>query len=212
MGKSRAFGVLPLLIGAGLTLASAGASSQRAQPAPSPDCEAAKRANKWCAAGNVGYVASVPIRSRFLYEALDAHGHDVDPAAMTCAVCRKAVASHGFCAAHRMGYVGGHAFLSPLTYYLARSHPVDPARITCPVCRQHTLGIGWCDAHHVGIAGTFALDDRQEFEEMQKAYAILLAAVETSARCERCAAAMVADGYCAIHRIKYKDGRAAPAS
>ena len=89
---------------------------------------------------------------------------------------------------------------------------VDPARITCPVCRQHTLGIGWCDAHHVGIAGTFALDDRQEFEEMQKAYAILLAAVETSARYERCAAAMVADGYCAIHRIKYKDGRAAPAS
>ncbi len=47
---------------------------------------------------------------------------------------------------------------------------------------------------------------------MQKAYAILLVAVDTSVRCERCAAAIVADGYCAIHKIKYKDGKPVPLS
>ena len=157
-------------------------------PAP-PSCEAARRNNRWCAAGNVGYVAAVEIRSRFLFEALDAHGHDIDPAAVTCETCRKALRTHGFCAAHRMGYVGGHAFMSPITYYLARSRRIDPDALTCPVCRRHTRGIGWCDKDRVGIVGTFALDDRQEFDEMQKAYGVLRAAVDMSSNCERCAAA-----------------------
>ena len=52
-------------------------------------CEEARRTNGWCAAKNVGYVASVEIRSHALYEALDAHGHDIDPAAVTCATCRR---------------------------------------------------------------------------------------------------------------------------
>lgn len=176
------------------------------------DCEEARRTNLWCSAGNAGYVAGVEIRSPFLYEALDAHGHDVEPAAIACDVCRKAVAGHGFCPAHRLGFAGGHAFVSPLTYYLARSRTIDPAALSCRVCRRHTRGIGWCDRHRVGIAGRFALDDRREFDQMQKAYGILLAAVEMSSRCERCAAAMVADGYCAIHRVHYTDGRAASGS
>ena len=176
---------------------------------PARACEEAKRLNGWCEADKVGYVASIEIRSHQLYETLDAHGHDIEPSAVTCATCREAIGSNGFCAAHRMGYVGGKAFMSPLTYYLAKGRVIDPASVACPVCRKHTRGIGWCEAHRVGIAGNRALDDRQDFEGLTKAYAILQAAIETSARCETCAAAMVADGYCAIHRIKYVDGRAA---
>jgi hypothetical protein len=145
-----------------------------------------------------------------LYEALDTHGHDVDPAAITCEACQKALKTDGFCAAHRFGFVKGEAFLSPLTYHIARGRRIDPAGIACEVCREHTRGIGWCEKHWVGIAGHTAIDDRERFEEFRRAYQLLLGAIETSARCEMCAAAMVAEGYCAIHRLKYKDGRAIP--
>jgi len=191
---------LMILVGLGLP------APGRAEPLR--DCEEARRLNHWCASANVGYVAGVEVRSRFLYEALDAHGHDIDPAAVKCAVCKKALQTYGFCPAHRMGYVNGHAFMSPLTYYIARGRPIDPAAITCQVCRQNTRGIGWCEKDHLGIAGYIALDDRQVFDEFSKNYQILLAAVETSKKCETCAAAMMADGYCGIHRVKYLNGNA----
>ncbi len=175
---------------------------------PGASCEEAKRINGWCDAANAGYVASVKIRSRFLYEVLDTHGHDIDPRAVTCETCRKALQSDGYCPAHKMGYVHGEAFLSPLTYHLARARTIDPSTVSCRVCRRHTRGIGWCEKDHVGIAGTFAVDDRQEFNELERAYAILLAAVEMAPRCETCAGAIVADGYCGIHHVKYEDGRA----
>lgn len=164
----------------------------------------------WCESANAGYVAGVEVRSRFLYEALDAHGHDIDPAAVTCETCRKALRTEGFCPAHRMGFVGSHAYLSPLTYHVAKSRTIDPATVACRTCRRHVKGIGWCEKDRVGIAGRVAIDDRQAFREFEEAYRILLAAVETSARCETCAAAMVSEGYCATHRLKYAGGRAIP--
>ena len=175
-----------------------------------PSCEQARRANHWCRAGNVGYVAGLEIRSRYLYEVLDAHGHDIDPKAVRCEVCLAALKSHGYCHAHRMGYVGGHAYMTPLTYYLARGRRVDPASITCPICRQHIQGIGWCEKDQVGIAGFTALDSREEFEELTKAYQILVAAIQKSSSCGRCSGPMVADGYCSIHRIKYLNGSPVP--
>jgi hypothetical protein len=155
-------------------------------------------------------VASVAIRSRLLYEALDAHGHAIDPTGVACGSCRAALASDGFCALHRMGYVGGEAYLSPLTWHIARGRRIDPGSIDCRTCRKHTRGIGWCDRHGVGLAGNVAIDDRRRFEEFREAHRLLLAAVEMSARCETCAAAMVAQGYCPIHHIHYKDGRPLP--
>jgi len=176
--------------------------------AGSPDpCEAAKRINGWCEAVNAGYVASVEVRSRFLYEVLDTHGHDIDPVGMKCETCRNALQNDGYCPAHKMGYVHGEAFLSPLTYYLARARKIEPSTVSCRVCRRHTRGIGWCEKDRVGIAGYFALDDRQEFSALERAYEILLAAVEKSSECETCAGAMIADGYCAIHHLKYEGGR-----
>ena len=174
---------------------------------PLPSCEEAKRINGWCEEANAGYVASVEVRSRFLYEVLDAHGHDIDPARVTCETCRKALQTDGYCPAHKMGFVHGEAFLSPLTYHLARARRIDASTITCRVCRKHTRGIGWCEKDKVGIAGDFAVDDRQEFSELERAYNILLSAVEMSSRCETCAGAIITDGYCAVHHVKYEGGR-----
>ncbi len=175
-----------------------------------PACEQARRTNHWCRSGNVGYVAGLEIRSRFLYEVLDAHGHEIVPKAVKCEVCREALKSHGYCQAHRMGYVAGQAYMTPLTYYLARGRPIDPSSLTCPICRKHAQGIGWCERDQVGIVGYTALDDRKEFEELTKAYQILVAAIQMSSTCERCGGAMMADGYCAIHRIKYENGAPVP--
>lgn len=194
-------------------LALAGTSGAAAHPpATAPpaatSCDEARRNDGWCESGNVGYVASVAIRSRMLFEALDAHGHAIDPTGIACETCRAAIASDGFCGIHRMGYVGGEAYLSPLTWHIARSRRIEPASIACRTCRKHTRGIGWCDRHGVGIAGRVAIDDRRRFEEFREAYRLLLDAIEMSDRCETCAAAMVAQGYCPIHRTRFKEGRA----
>jgi len=170
-------------------------------------CEEAKRINGWCESANTGYMAGLEVRSRFLYEVLDAHGHDIIPAEVKCETCRKALQEDGYCPIHKMGFVHGEAFLSPLTYHLARARPIDPATLTCRTCRKHARGIGWCDKDHVGIAGSFALDDRREFDELANAYTILLAAVDMSRKCETCAGAIITDGYCAVHRVKYDGGR-----
>lgn len=182
----------------------------RAHPPSVRSCEEAKRVNGWCEPAHVGYVASVPIRSRFLYEVLDAHGHAIAPDEVTCETCRKALESDGYCPAHRMGFVRGEAYLSSLTYHLARARTIDPRTLACEDCRRHTRGIGWCEKDRVGFAGAFAVDDRKEFDALARDYALLLAAVEKSSRCETCAGAMITDGYCRIHRLQYKDG--APAA
>ncbi|HZM70157.1 MAG TPA: hypothetical protein VFB95_07300 [Candidatus Cryosericum sp.] len=195
-----------------LVILAADPDAGAAHTATPQGCEEAKRDGGWCEAAGVGYVAGVEIRSRPLFEALDAHGHDIVPEYVTCETCKKAMRTDGFCPSHLMGYVKGKAYLSPLTYQIARARRIDPATLTCPECRRHAQGIGWCEKDQVGIAGHLAIADRQAFSEFQKAYETLLAAIEVSARCETCAAAMVADGYCPTHRLKYKDGKPAPAS
>lgn len=171
-------------------------------------CEEAKRVNGWCTAEEVGYVASVPIRSKFLYEVLDPHGHEIIAAKVTCATCRKAIKTDGFCPDHKMGYFHGEAFMSSITWHLARARKIDPAKVACPDCRKHTRSIGWCDKDGLGIAGYFAVADRKEFEGLEAAYARLLRANEMAARCERCAGAMITDETCSIHRVRYAGGKA----
>ena len=177
-----------------------------------PSCQTGRPDNVWCEAEKVGYVAGVAIRSEMLYEALDPHGHDFEPAAIACPGCRSALEHDGFCQLHRIGFVRGKGYLTPLTYHLARGRRIDPEALGCPVCRAHTDGIGWCGTHGVGIAGLTAVDDRREFEALSRAYEVLLAAVAMSDRCETCAAAMVADGYCPVHRARYREGERTPAA
>lgn len=108
-----------ILLGMGALLYAAWAAGAADLAAPCT-CELERRRCGWCEACNIGYVAEVPIRSRAVYDALDAHGHDVDVAGFACAECRAAVAADGFCARHERGFVGGRAYLSRLAYHLAR--------------------------------------------------------------------------------------------
>jgi len=133
-------------------------------------CELERQRSGWCEACELGYVAGVTIRSKELYDALDAHGHDVDVAGLACSSCREAARTDGFCTQHSRGFVGGRLYVSRLAYHAARGEP----------------------------------------EAVPRELELLATAVETSARCETCAAAMMLDGTCRKCRLSYADGKASP--
>jgi hypothetical protein len=190
--------LMPLLLGA----------------APAPEsctCATAKATHGWCEAHARGYVAAVEIRSRHLYDTLDAHGHTLDLGTFQCASCKQAIASDGFCEEHRIGFVGRQAYFSRLTYELARGEPREPSSISCRACRKNARSLGWCDKHGVGMVGSVAVKDRLAYDHAAKAVGILKEASEAAKRCEHCAMAMVTDTQCPFHRITYKDGKPVPA-
>lgn len=174
-------------------------------------CPEARRINGWCEFHGIGYVGEIPIRSVLLHETLDAHGHQVDPESFQCESCRKAIATDGFCEKDRIGFIGGLAYFSRLTYELARGEWIPPEVTSCPVCRKNTEeGPGWCDDHERGMVGHTAIRDRDAYEATAKAVAILRSAIAMTERCEHCAVAMVTDTDCPYHRIFYKDGKPVP--
>ena len=173
-------------------------------------CAEARRSHAWCEAGGTGFIAGIEIRSQVLWEALDAHGHDVDVERLGCAVCRKAKAAGGFCDEHAMGWAGGTAYLSRLTYHLARAESVEADLLASLTCGKQAETGGWCEECGLGIVGNIVFRDRQEFEAMAWEIEVLRAAIERSAECETCAAAMIVDGRCPVHRIQYRDGRKVP--
>ena len=170
-------------------------------------CAEARLVNGWCEAHDVGYVAGLEIRSAELFETLDTHGHVIAPEFIRCASCLEARETDDFCEEHRMGFVDGLAYLSPLTYHLAKGENKDLSRIVCPVCKKNAESYGWCPECNVGMVGQFEIRDPESFRKLSRAYDTLLSARETVARCELCAASMVVDGRCPVCRITYKDGK-----
>jgi hypothetical protein len=170
-------------------------------------CEAARLDTGWCELHDVGYVASIPIRSRVLYETLDAHGHTLDLDAFRCESCKEAIRTDGFCERDRIGFIERQAYFSRLTYELARGEKRPPETTACPVCRENAGSHGWCETHGVGMIGAVQAKDRQGYDKAAAALEILIAANEVSATCEGCAVAMITDSLCARHRISYRDGK-----
>jgi hypothetical protein len=179
-------------------------------PAPVCECDRARAADGWCHVHALGHVAGVPIRSPLLFEILDAHGHQLDPAALHCSACARALAEEGFCEQHRIGFVRDLAYFSRLTYELARGERLRPPEPSCPVCRANARTHGWCDACRRGMAGTVALRDRVSYEAVVDALEILALANAAAERCEHCAVAIVTDADCPFCRIHYRDGHPLP--
>ncbi len=174
---------------------------------PECKCADAKLKGGWCPACKVGYLASIRIESKLLYEELDAHGHDIDPASIKCPTCRKAIETNGYCESCRMGFVGKQAYLSRLAYHLAKGRATDPSKILCPVCKKNAEKYGWCDACKTGMVANVAITDRPDFDIAVKAYELVALAAQTAKRCEMCAVAMIYDSRCYDCKISYKDGQ-----
>ena len=169
-------------------------------------CETAGEQDAWCEQHQVGYLASIPIPSRRLFETMDAHGHDLDLDSFDCDVCRQGIRNDGFCTEHRVGFVQGKVYFSRLTHVVAQGERKSVADIECPVCRRNAEDVGWCDTHGIGMIGNVAVRDRRAFEDAVEAVRILRIAIEAAERCTRCADAIVTDTTCPVCRIRYTGG------
>lgn len=205
------------IIGIALALATISTiATITASAAPPCDCAEASLRNGWCRPCVVGYVAGVPIKSAMLFEALDAHGHDIDPDSISCSPCRRALDTDGFCAKCRVGYVKKQLYFSELTYIMARGTPRDPAKITCTPCRGRAQAAmrrgpladaaGWCKAERAGTVGNVQFKDRKDFDRARRQYALLARAVKASKRCEYCAVAIFTRGACPDHGRSVDEG------
>ena len=173
-------------------------------------CDVAKLNNGWCSQCALGYVAGVTIESEMLFDALDAHGHDVDPGGVQCSSCRKAMETDGFCDRCQVGWVSKQAYFSTLTYRLAKGQAKDMSKISCPICQANADQLGWCASCGVGMVGNIAFPGKEGFEQASEPYRVFLAAVEVAKNCEWCAGAMVFDGTCPVCKISYRDGKGVP--
>lgn len=171
-------------------------------------CAVARLSNQWCEACRVGYVVGVRIESRLLFDGMDAHGHTVEIDKVECPACQAAMKSDSFCDACRIGWVSTQAYFSRLTYHLGKGRSMDVPRMTCAACRKNAEKYGWCDACGVGMVGYVALKARSDFDGACRGYDLMLAAIDTSRRCDRCAIAQITDTECPNCRITYKDGQA----
>ena len=169
-------------------------------------CARAKLENGWCDACDVGYVAAMKIESAMLFEALDAHGHDIDPQSIKCRWCTTAVESDGFCDSCSRGFVKRRLYFSKLTWLLAGGKPQKRSAIACQQCRQNSESSGWCKPCRTGMVGNVALQDEKKFRQAKQEYQLLLKAVRKSATCESCAVAMFTGARCPICKISYKRG------
>lgn len=185
------------------------AGCEPSAPYPCPACPSAKLENKWCDSCNVGYVAGVPIHSKFLFEWMDAHGHelDLDAVRARCLTCKAALENDGFCDACRIGWVQKLGYFSRLTYHLAKGKACDPSTLTCETCRKNSKNYGWCTSCNVGMIGNVKIPTRADFDGGVRGFELMQAAIEASKRCEACALAIMSDEACFFCKITYKDGK-----
>lgn len=173
-------------------------------------CTLTRQTGGWCGKCKVGYLAGVRVESAGFFEALDAHGHDIDPAMVRCDTCRKAYESYGFCERCMIGFVRKQAYFSRLTYYLARGEVKDPKKLTCTTCVRNRDSSGWCETCGIGLVGCHGYKDRKEFEAAARMRELLILAIDEAGRCMTCALAIINDGPCLNCKLSYKDGKKSP--
>lgn len=155
--------------------------------APCESCEAAKLVNGKCDPHDRRFVAGLTVPNDDLYQLLDAHGHDVDPARFTCEVCRAAYTNDGYCDHCGFGFVGQQLYFSRLTFLLAQGTSTRRDTVECDHCRTH-WGTGlWCPECQTGWVGNVAFTDRALYDRAGLAFVHLKRCVEDLDRCEWCA-------------------------
>jgi len=86
-------------------------------------CATVDQGTGWCSACEVGFVGSVKVPSADLFEMIDPHGHELNPAGISCETCVNALETGSFCKPCGIGYVDGRAYVSRLAYLIANAEP-----------------------------------------------------------------------------------------
>lgn len=179
----------------------AGTPSSIAPPATGENCSSCPRAravNGWCEPCSTGYVAGLRVPSPMLFEALDAHGHAIDPAGFRCQTCKTAITTSGYCESCQIGFVGGQAYFSRLTYIFARGTVLasTPSCVDC--ARAADTASYWCTRCERGRVGNTEFRQRAEFDVAHTEYQRLAVAVAQIPRCETCAVSSFTGVRCPI--------------
>jgi hypothetical protein len=184
-GGARGAALAALLAIAGCT------APAPARPAGDPcaECIAAQRTNGWCERCERGYVGGVPIPSALLHEALDAHGHEIDPSRMACLECVEMIERDGFCTRCRFGFVGGQLYFTELTWTLHRGTLRLEEELDCPECRAVHGGVGSCASCGALWVGNVEFEDPELFARASREFHRLESCVALLAKCEYCAVA-----------------------
>ena len=186
------------------------AVSLAATPQPISDaciCQDAVVNHRWCDVCGVGYVAGVRIKSKLLFEALDAHGHEIDTKTIVCPTCRIALETDGFCEPCRVGFIRRQMYFTRIAYLLGKGEGVRLDALAFPVCSENAKTTGWCEKCNRGMVGHTAFSDKNLFQAAQEAYRFLLEAVKLLETCDICAVAMFFDNTCPIHKATYRNGK-----
>lgn len=174
-------------------------------PSAACTCEVNRYHNGWCKRCNLGHVAGRSVKSARLFEALDAHGHDLNPETFHVPLCSEAAQNDAWCPEIAMGFVASKLYFTRLTWGLAKGRPVIVERLSCAVCRASGGDQpAWCDACSRGIVGNMAYFDRALFDRTAAEFSTLLAALAKAPTCDYCAAAMLAYQVCPVCRISYQ--------
>jgi hypothetical protein len=153
-----------------------------------------------------GRIAGVWVPSADLVDLIDPGGHTLRPEGISCLDCLTALVSDGYCRACRIGYVDGLAYMSRLSYLLARQEErFDPRTSSCAVCLTHVLDPVWCDGCERGVLGAHSVRNRDEFDELVRERQRLVEAVRILPRCDLCALAYFIKDRCPRCRISYDD-------
>jgi hypothetical protein len=155
------------------------------------------------ASGPQGIVAGVRVPPA-LWDVIDPGGHAIDPAGIRCSECLSAFVSDGYCPRSRIGYVDGRAYVSRLSYLLARDGACLQSVPDCVTCRAHIYEPGWCDHCGRGIVGNLAIRNHADFNEILMERERLVASVRLASRCDLCAVAFFSHGRCSRCRIDYR--------
>jgi hypothetical protein len=142
-----------------------------------------------------------------LLDVIDPGGHSVDPGQIYCPECLTAFVSDGYCLRSQIGYVDGRAYVSRLSYLLAKDgERINATTLTCSTCRAHLQEPGWCDGCGRGVVGLAAIRNRDDFNEILMHWQRLHKAIRLASQCDVCAIAFFTHGRCTRCRIDYKDG------
>lgn len=173
-------------------------------------CREGAKANVWCHVCDIGFLATIKVKSADLFEWLDAHGHQIDPKSIKCASCQRALKSDSFCVKCGIGYKNGLAWVSRLTHSLAMGERTGKREIACKICREYLQRMGWCAKCNIGFVGNVRFEKRDRYDTAAKEFGRFLVANELSTKCETCALAMMSDGACRACKIRYRDGKPMP--
>lgn len=172
------------------------------------NCEENRKKDGWCSVCKKGYLAGLEIKSALLFETMDAHGHDVQVERFICETCKKSYASDGYCEQCRIGFVKQRAFLSRLTYEIARGKHVVIEELPCENCKKMAAKYGWCEECGCGFVGHVAITERPTYAIVETEWKKLLSAIELISKCETCGLAYFTGGKCLKCNLSYKTGQA----